>query len=317
MRLSITDDRRILFTCRSEGCDKKKGGFRKIVDRFVELGIPKSRLGGTRATCQAVLYDYHRPDGTVAWTKMRTETPAGKKRFLSGVWDYENNDWLSKSRPMNVPLLYNLPTIKAVIEAAPDTQVMIVEGEKDVGTATSLGVLATTNADGAGKWRVDDTRQLVELGVKRTIVCPDNDVPGLDHAAMVATSLRRAGIEVAWLELPELGIKEDLSDWAPRQVDAKEALSALIAEAPPFDAESIGWRSRLKMASPRSGYLYRGDKGNIMWALAHESRLAGCFAWNAFRQRVEVIKRTPWCQEEWWSKAALTPRGTGRCSTRT
>ena len=309
MRLSITDDRRILFTCRSEGCDKKKGGFRKIVDRFVELGIPKSSLGGTRATREAVLYDYHRPDGTVAWTKMRTETPAGKKRFPSGVWDYENNDWLSKSRPMNVPLLYNLPAIKAVIEAAPDTQVMIVEGEKDVGTATSLGVLATTNADGAGKWRVEDARTLIGLGVKKVVVCPDNDGAGFEHGVAVAQSLQGAGVEVRWLELPELGMKEDLSDWAPRQVDPKAALAELIANAPIFEEESLGWRSRLKRGGRDAPYLYRGDKMNIELALKFDKRLKGRFAWNAFRNRVEVVQRTPWCNPDWWSASNLTPRG--------
>ena len=63
MRLSITDDRRILFTCRSQRCDKKKA--RKIVDRFVEMGLPKSHVGGMRATREAVVYSLPPPDGTV------------------------------------------------------------------------------------------------------------------------------------------------------------------------------------------------------------------------------------------------------------
>ena len=125
---------------------------------------------------------------------------------------------------------------------------MIVEGEKDVVTATGLGVLATTNADGAGKWRVEDARTLVGLGVKKVVVCPDNDGVGFEHGVAVAKSLQGAGVEVRWLELPELGMKEDLSDWAPRQVDPKAALAELIANAPIFDEESLGWRSRLKRA---------------------------------------------------------------------
>ena len=106
---------------------------------------------------------------------------------------------------------------------------MIVEGEKDVVTASGLGVLATTNADGAGKWRVEDTRTLIGLGVKKVVVCPDNDGAGFEHGVAVAKSLQQAGVEVRWLELPELGMKEDLSDWAPRQVDPKAALAELIA----------------------------------------------------------------------------------------
>jgi hypothetical protein len=38
--------------------------------------------------------------------------------------------------------------------------VLIVEGEKDVVTATGLGILAVTNADGGGKWRAEDTQTL-------------------------------------------------------------------------------------------------------------------------------------------------------------
>ena len=84
---------------------------------------------------------------------------------------------------------------------------LVVEGEKDVVTATELGVLATTNADGAGKWRIDDTRTLLGLGLQQAIVCPDNDGPGIEHGVAVAKSLQQAGVDVRWLELPELGMR--------------------------------------------------------------------------------------------------------------
>ena len=44
-------------------------------------------------------------------------------------------------------------------------------------------------------------------------------------------------------------------------------------------------------------------------ALRYEPRLKGCFAWNDFRHRVEVIRKTPWCSPEWWEAANLTPVG--------
>ena len=44
-------------------------------------------------------------------------------------------------------------------------------------------------------------------------------------------------------------------------------------------------------------------------ALQYEPRLKGCFVWNDFRHRVEAIRKTPWCIEEWWDAANLTPVG--------
>jgi predicted P-loop ATPase len=47
----------------------------------------------------------------------------------------------------------------------------------------------------------------------------------------------------------------------------------------------------------------------MLLALKHEPRLKDCFAWNDFRHRVEVIRKTPWCLPEWWESTSLTPVG--------
>ena len=63
------------------------------------------------------------------------------------------------------------------------------------------------------------------------------------------------------------------------------------------------------MAGRNAGYSYRGDIHNMSLALRYEPRLKDCFTWNDFRHRVEVIRKTPWCVEEWWDVANLTPVG--------
>ena len=224
--------------------------------------------------------------------KIRTATKTGKKRFSCAVWDEGTKQW-SHGRPEGMPLLFNLSAIARILKEYPTTPLLIVEGEKDVYTASGFGLLATTNADGAGKWRVEDTRKLIELGARKIIICPDNDGPGMAHGIQVAKMFRSAGVEVRWLELPGLGPKEDLSDWAPNQVHPDALLDELIETAPLFDAESLGWRSRLKLAGPKAGYTYRGDIPNLMLALASEPRLKDRFTWNDFRHRVEVSGRTP------------------------
>ena len=304
--LSITDGRRILFHCRSQNCDAKQ--FQVIRDHLVEkCGLPRSHVGGNRAD-KEIRYTYQHLDGSYAWTKTRYVTKSGKKRFRCEVWDEVTKQW-STGRPEGMPLLFNLAAIASVLAEYPTTPLLIVEGEKDATTAGELGVLATTNADGAGKWRVEDTQTLIKLGVRKVVVCPDNDGPGIEHGIRVAKMFQQASIEVRWLELPELGPKEDLSDWAPKQTQPDALLNELIGAAPPFDTEALDWRSRLKVARPNAGCSYRGDIPNMLLALKYESRLKGCFAWNDFRHRVEVVRQTPWCLPEWWETTCLTPVG--------
>jgi hypothetical protein len=208
--LSITDDRHILFHCRSQKCDA--GHFGAIRDHLVKCGLPRSHVGGS----SEIRYVYQHPDGCYAWTKTRYVTKSGKKRFRCEVFNWTTKEW-SSGRPEGLPLLFNLAAIANVLATYPTVPLLVVEGERDATTAGNLGLLATTNADGAGKWRVEDTQQLIKLGVRKVIVCPDNDAPGIDHGIRVAKSFQQAGVEVRWLELPELGAKEDLSDWAPNQ----------------------------------------------------------------------------------------------------
>ena len=201
------------------------------------------------------------PDGSYAWTKVKCFTKSGKKRFFCGVRHGDTERW-STGRPEGAPLLFNLAVITSVLAAYPKTPLLIVEGEKDVLTAAGFGLLATTNADGAGKWRVEDTRKLIELGVRKVVVCPDNDGPGIEHGIRVAKTFQQAGVEVRWLELPGLGSKEDLSDWAPNQTNPDQLLDELIGAAPLFDANALDWRSRLKRPGPNAGYNRRAWRRN-------------------------------------------------------
>jgi hypothetical protein len=304
--LTITNTQHVLFQCRSHHCDDKH--FRAIRDHLVKCGLPQSYVGGRKNADKEVRYNYHHLDGSYAWTKTRYTTKTGKKCFRCEVLNGASKGW-SKGRPDGVPLLYNLAAIATVLAAYPTTPLLIVEGEKDAETAGGLGLLATTNADGAGKWRVEDTQKLIKLGVRKVIICPDNDGPGIDHGIKVAKTFQQASVEVRWLELPGLGPKEDLSDWVPNQANPDALLNELIGVAPLFDAEALDWRSRLKMARPNAGCAYRGDIPNMSLALKYEPRLKGCFAWNDFRHRVEVVRRTPWCLPEWWETTCLTPMG--------
>ena len=188
--LLTIDNGRVLYHCRSQHCDKRKGG---LIRKFlIEAGIPEAQIGAKPNNAE-VHYDYHDRDGAYAWTKTRRVGKTGKKRFVSGVYDAATNSWVS-GRPDGVPLLFNLATIVTAIDGNYPMPLLIVEGEKDVLTAAGIGLLATTNADGAGKWRMEDSQTLAAIGVKQVCVCPDNDAPGIDHGITVATMCEAAGL---------------------------------------------------------------------------------------------------------------------------
>jgi hypothetical protein len=88
--------------------------------------------------------------------------------------------------------------------------VYIVEGEKDADRLASLGLTATCNPMGAGKWRGDFRDHLRGRVV---VILPDNDDAGRAHTEQVAASLHPVVSRVEILELPDLPPKGDVSDW--------------------------------------------------------------------------------------------------------
>jgi hypothetical protein len=94
--------------------------------------------------------------------------------------------------------------------ADPTRIVAIVEGEKDADNLARIGVLATCNAGGAGKWSVDHAEF---LRGRRVVILTDNDEAGRKHAHGVAQSLHGIAESVRIVELPGLPAKGDVSDW--------------------------------------------------------------------------------------------------------
>ena len=111
-------------------------------------------------------------------------------------------------------ILYRLPQLISGIQAG--KKVWLVEGEKDVERLEALGMTATCNKGGAGKW-VDESNKVFK-GAKVVIV-PDLDEPGRKHARLVAKALEGYAREVRILnlrkitkELPDHGDVSDLAD---------------------------------------------------------------------------------------------------------
>jgi len=123
---------------------------------------------------------------------------------------------------------YRLPQIiKAVGQGE---LIFIVEGEKDADHLARIGLVATTNPRGAGNWPDTEDFNKPFAGAKVCIL-PDNDEPGRRHAQQVARILHGRAANIKVLELPDLPLKGDVSDWLS-QGGTREKLLEMVAQTP-------------------------------------------------------------------------------------
>ena len=181
-------------------------------------------------------YDYHDRDGNLLFGVCRFEPGEGdrEKDFLQrqpngrGGWT-----WGIKEIPL---VLYHLP------EVIRSDYVFIMEGEKDVDWARSLGIVATTTPGGAGN-KINGQQEkhglLDCLKGKKVYLIPDNDDAGVEHMEQIATLLYGNVKELKLVPLPGLPEKGDFSNWADMIGDKKapdllrERVKELPAWTPP------------------------------------------------------------------------------------
>lgn len=165
-------------------------------------------------------YIYTDADGRPIHKKIRYDPKEFRQQSLvNGKWKWGMNGV--------TPVLYRLPEVIAAIKA--DAWIFQVEGEKDADNLVALGLAATTQTNGAGKWNASysDTLQ----GARVAIIA-DKDDPGRNHAEMVAEALAGKAAVVKVLELPGEDVK-DASDWIEAGGNA-DTLLAMVEAAEPW-----------------------------------------------------------------------------------
>lgn len=246
LTLKAGDKQPVIVNCHA-GCDRR--------EILKALG-----LNGTTHPAASIVavYRYTDESGALVSEKIRHEPKRFSQRYPDGDGGFVYQ------RPKHAPpVLYRLPEVKAAI--ADGRTVFVCEGEKDADRLAKLGLVATTNVEGAAqpdqvaKWRTEYTAQL--SGAARVILLPDNDPPGRAHMTHVAQQLRGNVADLRVLELPELPAKGDVSDWlnAGHTVDE---LQALVAKAPPPEQEppetSFVWIDEFCSQPTESSWLVRG-----------------------------------------------------------
>lgn len=207
----------------------QRGGDHRDAMRWIEesgFAAPTATKPSHNQRVSAI-YPYMDENGTKLFEVVRLENPKTFRQRRN------ENDWSVKGCKV-VP--YRLPALQDAIRR--QETIFIVEGEKDVDRLAEIGLTATTNAGGAGKWRLEHSMYLAGADV---VIIPDNDEAGADHAEKVARSLKGQATRIRTLNLPDMPEKGDVSDWLDSG-NKTEQLKALLDDAPE-------WRkkSRLRM----------------------------------------------------------------------
>jgi DNA primase len=218
LKVDEAEDGKVLLKCFA-GC--------RTEDIVAAIGLNMSNLYPEPERKRKVIatYDYRDASGKLLFQVCRTadkhffqRRPDGKGGWITGLGDVK-------------PVLYRLPEVLQAVQRG--ETVFIPEGEKDVDNLARLGLAATCNPMGAGKWRDYYSGWLKGANV---VILPDNDEPGRKHAQQVAQSLYGKAASVKVLELPGLPEKGDISDWLAAG-GTREELLELAAEAPEWEPE--------------------------------------------------------------------------------
>jgi putative DNA primase/helicase len=237
------DKQPFVFKCRAE-CRQED-----IIYAIKKIGISfgSDKFGSDKPSAKvnnkfrAVATFYYRDEsGTVLSRVVRMEktTANGKEKTFPQQSLDENGNWRTGKGAMKGVrrVLYRLPQLLA---ADPNALVFVPEGEKHCDkVAEEVGLIATCNPGGAGKWRAEFNEF---FRGRHAVVLADNDQPGRDHALSVARQLYGIAASVRILELPGLLRNgDDVIDWIEANPDenSPQKLTELALAAPIFELES-------------------------------------------------------------------------------
>jgi replicative DNA helicase len=143
------------------------------------------------------IYDYTDEQGKLLYQVLRYHGKEFKQRAPAGEgWAWGLNG--VRRVPFRLPRLRNSEFAG------------ICEGERDVLTLERLDMVATCNSGGAGNFKSELAQYFAD---KHCAIFPDNDDPGRDHAMKVAAILLPIAKSVKIVELPDLPLKGDVTDF--------------------------------------------------------------------------------------------------------
>ncbi|MGH7121365.1 MAG: phage/plasmid primase, P4 family [Acetobacteraceae bacterium] len=216
-----------------------------------------------------IAYDYRDTSGALLFQVCRFEPKAFRQRQADG-----NGGWI-----WNLAGIKRVPyRLQELLNSPVSATVFLPEGERDVDALRTLGLVATCNPGGAGKWV---TAMSAHLSGRDVVILPDNDDAGERHALDVARKLHGIARTVRILRLPGLSPKGDVSNWifAGGTVEELKRMAAETAQrdgeaAEPPKAETSGDACRPPAFSD--------DVLALAFADRHNGRLLYVPAWSSW-----------------------------------
>lgn len=265
LSISRGDDGRALLHCHA-GCSPMSVVAAAGL-RMRDLFVPKTHNGNghngngkNHATNHAtsIAYDYVNAAGELLFQVVRMVPKDFRQRRPDGKggWIWQMGD--------TPRVLYRLPELLAADPADP---VFIVEGEKDVDNLRKLGLTATCNPGGAGKWsKLSDDSALEGRNV---VIISDKDDAGRKHAADVSSRLQGRAASIRTIELPGGAVK-DASDWISAGGTAEKLLELISAPAsdPALETSDSDDMVPLGQRDPASGKLVLSPRRTLPTAEA-------------------------------------------------
>lgn len=238
-----------------------------------------------------------RPKGTRYWvyTEAFTKKPlvmvcrtddgeGGKPQRWQERWNEKTKKWVKGLTGISRDdiSVYRYHEVRQAIKDK--KPIFIVEGEPCADALWNLGLAATTNIGGSGKWQETDTNDLA--GAEQIILCPDRDKPGLKHMEEIAENFPAAKWLYAYPDSPfwEPGrISEskglDVADWIEDfNLTADDILKAVEPKRT-FDTQPDPKpdEPELKFNSKLNKKLHQ-----------IECRLGNHLSYNEFKKRIEI-----------------------------
>ncbi len=158
----------------------------QLRDRFPDA-FPQSNGRKSKGKIIAE-YDYRDADGELLGQVVRLDPKSFRQRKPDG-----SGGWTWKLDGLKFPL-YHLPDVLKV------NAIYVVEGEKDADALRAIGLPATCNPGGAGKWLKHHTDALAG---KKVCIIPDKDEPGRAHGHKVAAALKGTAASVRIIYAPD------------------------------------------------------------------------------------------------------------------
>lgn len=200
------DGERLLIHCHK--CNAKGA---ELFKEFRRLGAkheePEQINYQTAKPIEDYYHIYRLPNGEEQFRKRRRKWADGHKQFT-----FEHTDADGKKQykmPADAVILYNLDKLA---EAAPETPLYVVEGEKCADSMLQHGLLATTSRTGAQKeikFTPADKAALEKFKLK--IIIPDNDEKGAAYAAAFKEyACKILALPDIWEKCPKKG---DIADY--------------------------------------------------------------------------------------------------------